>query len=102
MLRQHPSAIFLSYKQKIKCLSKPNEQDIQYPITCLIFVIIKWYVFTHVSRVKAASSYIYFVIVDTFVEWLQCNSFARVQSHPSTYLIIQMSFMRGIGEHYLK
>ena len=30
---------FLSYKQKITWQSEPNEQDIQYPITSLIFVI---------------------------------------------------------------
>ena len=32
-------ATFLSYKQKIKWPSGPNEQDIAYPITSLIFVI---------------------------------------------------------------
>ena len=36
---QHPWATCLSYKQKIKCPSEPKEQDIQYPITSLIFVI---------------------------------------------------------------
>ena len=36
---QHPWATFLSYKQKMKWPSEPNEQDIQYPITSLIFVI---------------------------------------------------------------
>ena len=36
---QHPWATFLSYKQKIKGSSEPNEQDIQYPITSLIFVM---------------------------------------------------------------
>ena len=36
---QHPWATFLSYKQKMKWPSEQNEQDIQYPITSLIFVI---------------------------------------------------------------
>ena len=36
---QHPSTTFLPYKQKIKLPSETNEQDIQYPITSLIFVI---------------------------------------------------------------
>ena len=36
---QHPWATFLSYKQKMKWPSEPNEEDIQYPITSLIFVI---------------------------------------------------------------
>ena len=36
---QHPWATFLSYKQTMKWPSEPNEQDIQYPITSLIFVI---------------------------------------------------------------
>ena len=36
---QHPWATFLSYKQKMKWPSKPNDQDIQCPITSLIFVI---------------------------------------------------------------
>ena len=36
---QYPSATVLSYMQKIKWPSEPNEQDIQYPITSLIFVI---------------------------------------------------------------
>ena len=36
---QHPWATFLSYMQKIKWPSEPNEQDIQYPITSLMFVI---------------------------------------------------------------
>ena len=36
---QHPWATFLSYKWTIKWQSEPNEQDIQYPITYLIFMI---------------------------------------------------------------
>ena len=36
---QHSWATFLSYKQKMEWPSEPNEQNIQYPITSLIFVI---------------------------------------------------------------
>ena len=36
---QHPWATFLSYTQNGNCPSEPNEQDIQYPKTSLIFVI---------------------------------------------------------------
>ena len=36
---QHPWATFLSYKQNTEWPSDPNDEDIQYPITSLIFVI---------------------------------------------------------------
>ena len=70
-------ATFLLLKQKMKLPSKPNEQDIQYPITSFIFVIESQFcAFTQVFRVKEASSYIYFAIEETlffFLKWLHCN-----------------------------
>ena len=94
----HPWATFLSYKQKMKWPSEPNEQDIQYPITSLIFVIENQTWCLYPCFQGQGNQFLHLICnrkdIKFFDKWLHCNS--------NTYLIIRVSFKCGIGKHYLK
>ena len=74
---QHPWATLLSYKQKMKWPSEPNEQDIQYPTTFLIFVIESQTLCLYPCFQSQGSQFLHLIRnwkkFKVFDKWLHCN-----------------------------
>ena len=78
----NPSNLELPYKQKIKWPSEPNEQNIEHPITSLIFVKSKSVIVPLPMFSGSRKPILTFILQlkNPFLKkWLHCNKFAGVR-----------------------